>query len=146
MKKILIILLTLIIAFSSFAMISATEPVDANERLQDLFLPGAWIDKNISEVNGSTSLSAFSEDHSLEFGVDFNTDIDPKNLTEIDRHIYQDGNTLLEVVKMGSKEYRVFAKCDGTNNISSQADKLEAANDGFFMFNKLNYCNPIEIS
>ncbi|AMD17603.1 hypothetical protein TL18_05965 [Methanobrevibacter sp. YE315] len=146
MKKMLILMLTLIIVLSSVAMISVSASDDSNAKLGDLSLPKTWIDRNISEVNGSSSLVAFSQNHSLEFGVDFNTNIDSKNLTEVDRNLYQDGNTLLEVVNIDGKDYHVFVKCNGTNNISSQPEILQEANYELFKFNKLNDCNPIEIS
>jgi hypothetical protein len=146
LKKVLILVLALIIVLSSIAMIGASVPDDSNEKLHDLTLPKTWKDINISDVNGSSSLSAFSKDHSLEFGVDFDTDINPNTLNTVGRgQVYQNGNALLEVVKIDGTEYHVFVKCNGTNNISSQPDMLDEADYELFKFNKLNSCSSAKL-
>lgn len=144
MRKILVLALALLIVLTSVAAVNAVDYSDA--KLKDLSLPYTWVDRNISEVNGSSRLVAFSSDHSFEFGVDFDTDIDSKNLTQTDSYIYQDGDTIFEIAKIGSEKYHVYVKCNGTNNISSQPDKLEEAGYELFMFNQLNWCKPTEIT
>ncbi len=47
---------------------------------------------------------------------------------------------IVEIVKINRENYHVFVKCNGTDNISSQEDKLDKADYELFKFNNLNFC------
>lgn len=145
MKRVLILALALLIAFSSVSMVCAIETDHSEAMLQDLFMPRGLYDKNISVVNGTAKLVAYSPDRSLEFGADFDTDVASKCYKEIENNIFQDGNTLFEIVKLGSQKCHVYVKCSGTDDISSQFTKLNEADDILFMFNQVNGCRPVEL-
>lgn len=145
MRKILIFVLALLIVLSSVAVVSAVN--DSEAKLEKLVLPNTWVDKNISEVNGSSRLVAFSPDHSLEFDIDFDTDLDTNKLMGIGRgYLYQYEGGLVEIVKIDGEKYRVGVKCNGTDNISSQRDKVDDAEHQIFKFQDLNNCWAINLN
>lgn len=138
MKKIVVLMVTLVILLSCVAIASAGTSGQSDEKLQSFSYPKSWENREVIQENGSPRLIAFSSDKSFEFGVDFNTDVDSKNLVEVDHGIYRDGNTVLEVFELDGVKYHAFVKYNGTDNISSHPDKIKDADHELFKFNKLN--------
>lgn len=146
MRKTLILILALLIVLSSISMVSAGEVDDSDDKLLSFAFPKTWENREVSHDNNSSKLVAFSSDKSLEFGIDFNTDVDTKNLIEVDNGIYQDGNTIFEIFEMNGDKYRAYVKCSETENSSSLTEILQDANYELFKFNKLNDIRPISLS
>lgn len=139
MKKILIFVLALLIVLSSAAAVSAADGSEA--KLKDLVLPKTWADVNIEEVNGSSRLMAHSYDNSLEFGVDFDTDLDSTKLLGTGLgNVCRYGDSIVEIVIINGEKYHVFVKSNKMDNMSSRQDMLDDADYEFFKFNKLNNC------
>ena len=140
-----VLILALVIVISSIAMVSAGALDDSDDKLLSFAFPKTWENREVIHDNGSSRLVAFSSDKSFEFGVDFNTDVDTKNIVEVDRNIYQDGDTIFEIFEMNGDKYRAYVKCNGTDDISSLPEKLNDADYELFKFNNLNDIRPIEL-